>query len=213
MQRGKGRLNETRKTHERHGQDTGRDQRNGNAPECPGNVLEIQPLADAGEEHQRQRETDRRSDREGDALQKVELLLDHQNGDAQYGAVGRDERQEDTQRLVERRRELLEDDLDHLHQRRNDQNEDDGLHVDDVERHEHIGLDQPGHDGGDRHDEGHGGAHAHRSLDLRRDAEEGTDAEELRQDDVVDEDGADDDREIGNRFGGNIAREDDLFHN
>lgn len=59
-----------------------------------------------------------------------------------------------------------------------------------------ISLDQPGHHGGDCHDERYGSAHTHRGLDLRRHAQERADAEELRQYDVVDEDGADDDCEI-----------------
>ncbi len=137
------------------------------------------------------------SHRISDALQQVELLLDHQDRDAQHGAVGGDQGQEDAQRLIERRRELLEHDLDHLHEGRNHEDEDDRLHIDDVQRHEHIGLNQPRHDGRNGHHEGYGSSHAQRSLDFRRHAQKGADAEELRQHDVVDEDGADDDCKIG----------------
>ena len=47
--------------------------------------------------------------------------------DTQNTAVGRDQRQEYTQRLIQRRTHLLEHDLNHLHQRSDDQNEEDGL--------------------------------------------------------------------------------------
>lgn len=62
------------------------------------------------------------------------------------------------------------------------------------------GVDEEGphcHDGRNGHHEGYGSSHAQRSLDFRRHAQKGADAEELRQHDVVDEDGADDDCKIG----------------
>ena len=93
-------LYQSREAHEGHGEDTGRDQCDRHPLECLRHVLEFEPLADAGEEHQRQGESQRRSHRISDALQEVELLLDHQDRHAQHGAVGGDQGQEDTQCLI-----------------------------------------------------------------------------------------------------------------
>ena len=66
----------------------------------------------------------------------------------------------------------------------------------DLQRIEDISLDRPRHERRERHDEGHGRSHAHRGLDLGGYAQEGADAEELSQHDVVDEDGSDDDCKV-----------------
>ncbi len=49
-------LHQTRKAHKRHSQNSSRDQRDGNALEGLGHILEVQPLADAREKHERQSE-------------------------------------------------------------------------------------------------------------------------------------------------------------
>ena len=136
-------------------------------------------LTDASEDHEGEREADGDGDRVDDALQQRVFLLDDEDGDPEDAAVRRDEWEEDAEGLVESRRYLLQDDLDHLHEGSDDEDEGDGLHIDHVEGLEDELLQEEGTHCREREDEGHGSAHADSSVDLLRDAEEGTDTEEL----------------------------------
>ena len=57
VRRNQRKSDQTRESHKCHGQNPGRDQRNGNALERLGYVLEIEAFADTREEHQREGET------------------------------------------------------------------------------------------------------------------------------------------------------------
>ena len=187
---------DSREAHESQREQTGREHDDGHAAHALGNVDQLELFAHAGKDGQGQSEANGCGEGIDDGLQQVEVLLDDQNGYTQHGAVGGDERQEDAQGLIERRRDLLEDDFDHLHQGGNDQDEGDGLQILQSEGVEHIGLNEPRNDGGQRHDEGNGCRHAQRGVDLLGHAEERTDAEELRQDDIVDEYRANENQDI-----------------
>ena len=144
-------------------------------------------LADASEDHEGEREADSDGDRIDDALQQRVFLLDDEDGDPEDAAVRGDEREEDAEGLIECRRYLLQDDLDHLHEGGDDEDEGDGLHIDHVEGLEDELLQEEGAHRRECQDEGYGGTHTECGIYLLRDAEEGTDAEELREDDIVDE--------------------------
>jgi len=72
----------------------------------------------------------------------------------------------------------------------------DGAQVGDAERGKQIGIEQVGADGGECEDESGGKAHAEGSIDFARDAHEGAEAEELREDEVVHQNGAQHDVEV-----------------
>ena len=101
-----------------------------------------------------------------------------------------------TERAIEHRCYLLEDNLEHLHECRDDENEDYGLHEAEAEGGEHPSLKQPCDGCGEDHDECHSGSHAHCARELARHAYEGAYAEKLGKDDVVDKDCRDDDGDI-----------------
>ena len=113
--------------HEGHGQQAGGEERDGDAFHRRGDVQARELLADAGEDDEREREADGRREGEDDGLRQVVILLNNEDGDAKDGAVGRDQRQEDAEGLLERGGDFLEDDLHHLHQGGDDEDEDDGL--------------------------------------------------------------------------------------
>ena len=151
-------------------------------------------FADAGEDDQRQRKADGRGYGVDHAHQQcgfeafgVESAVAHQDGHAKDAAVGGDERQEDAESLIERGRHLFENNLNHLNQSGYHKNERYGLQIFDLERHEHVDLQQIGHDGGQRQHECDGGAHAQGRLNFFRHAQERAYSQELRQYDVVHE--------------------------
>ena len=180
-------LHHAAEAHEGHSEDTGRDEGDGNAFHRGGQLGAGELLADASEDHEGEREADSDGDRVDDALQQRVFLLDDEDGDPEDAAVCRDEREEDAESLVECRRYLLQDDLDHLHEGGDDEDEGDGLHIDHIEGLKDELLQEEGAHRRERKDEGHGSAHTDSRVYLLRDAEEGTDTEELREDDIVDE--------------------------
>ena len=105
-----------------------------------------QLLTNTCEDDQRQGKTDGDRDRIDDRLQEIVIFLNHQDSHTQYTAVRGDQRQEDTQRLIEGGRDLLEDDLHHLYQGSDDQDETDGLHEAQTKSIENILLNQEGND-------------------------------------------------------------------
>ena len=126
-------------------------------------------------------------------LDEVIAVLNVQQGHAEDGAVRRDEGQVDAQRLIQRGDGLLQEHLDELHKGGDDEDEHDGLHVHEFQRHEQELVDGPGGRRGDAHDERDGEAHAGGGVDLARAAEERAAAEELREDEVIRQHGAEDD--------------------
>lgn len=129
------------------------------------------------------------SGREGvnHALKQIIILLDNQDGYTQHGTVGSNQRQEDTERLIKCRRNLLQDNLYHLNQGCNHEDERQGLEILQSERIEYILLNTPGNDGCQGQDKSDGTTHTDGCINFLRYAQEWTDTEKLRQDDVVDE--------------------------
>ena len=189
-------LHHTAEAHEGHGKDASGDERDGNALHRGGKLGARKLLTDACKDHQGERESDSDGDGVDDTLQERVFLLDDEDGDPEDAAVRRDERQEDAEGLVERRRYLLQDDFDLLHQGGDDEDEGNGLHIDHVEGLEDELLQEEGAHRRECQDEGHGGTHTEGGIYLLRDSEEGTDAEELREDDIVDEDRRNEEEEI-----------------
>ena len=189
-------LHHAAEAHEGHGKDTGGDECDGDALHRGGELGARKLLADTCEDHEGEREADSDGDRIDDALQQGVFLLDDEDGDPEDAAVRRDEREEDAEGLVECRRYLLQDDLDHLHEGGDDEDEGDGLHIDHIEGLEDELLQEEGAHRRECQDEGHGGTHTECGIDLLRDTEEGADAEELREDDIVDEDRRNEEEEI-----------------
>lgn len=175
----------TREAHERHSQQTGCNKRDGHAAHTLRDIDKRKLLSDARKDDEREGETQRSREGIDNTCEQVVVLLDDKDSHTQDTAVGGDERKEDPQRLIERGRHLLEDDLNHLHERRDDQDESYGLQVAQRERIEQQLLYEVGHYGGEHKHESHRHAHADSSLDLLRHAQERTDAEELRQHDIV----------------------------
>lgn len=180
-----GQWHQVAETHKCHCKDAGGDQCYGHAFHAFGGAGELELLADAGEDYQCQGEADGDGGGVDDALQEVHVLLDDQDGHAEDGAVGGDKRQEDAQGLIERGGNLLEHYLDHLHEACDDEDVGDGLQVFQMQRHEDIVHDEPGHHGGQKHDEQHGAAHADGRFYIFTDTQERADAQELCQHDIV----------------------------
>ena len=147
-------------SHEGQRQQSCRYEYDRHASHALGDIDVSQLLAYSGEEDKSQREADGRGERVNNALDEREVLLYHENGHAKHGAVGGDEWQEYSERLVEGGRDLLEDYLNHLHERRYDQDERYGLEILQAERVEHAFLQQESHHGGHGQHESHGHAHA-----------------------------------------------------
>ena len=189
-------LHHAAEAHEGHGEDAGGDEGDGDTLHRGGELGARKLLADACEDHEGEREADSDGDRVDDTLQQRVFLLDDEDGDPEDATVRRDEREEDAEGLVECRGYLLQDDLDHLHEGGDDEDEGDGLHIDHVEGLEDELLQEEGAHRRECQDEGHGGTHTEGGIYLLRDTEEGTDAEELREDDIVDEDRRNEEEEI-----------------
>ncbi len=115
----------------------------------------------------------------------------YEDGDTQNTTVGGDQRQEHAKCLVKSRRNLFQDDLDHLNQRGDDQDKADGLHKAQSELIQDIFLHQESNDGCDRQHECYCCTHTGCRFHLLRYAQERTDTQELRQHYVVDEYGCD----------------------
>ena len=135
------------KAHERQGQETCGDQGNGHALNTFGNAYEAELLAQAGKDDERKGEAQSGGQGIDDAGEEVgfEALtvigaIGYEDGHTEDAAVGGDQGKEHAQRLIERGRELLEHDLDHLHQGGNHEDEDDGLQILQVEGVEHPHL-------------------------------------------------------------------------
>ena len=180
--------------HESKCQEACGDEGDGHTLDTFGDAHEAQLLAQTGKHDEREGEAEGGSQGVDDAGEEVGLealtvigAIGYEDGHTEDTAVGGDQGKEHAQRLIERGRELLEHDLDHLHQGGNHEDEDDGLQVLQVEGVEYPHLKEVGDDGGDNQHKGHGKAHTFSCLNLLRHAEEGTDAQELRQHNVVDE--------------------------
>ena len=76
---------------------------------------------------------------------ECELLGNHVDRNTQHRAVGRDQGQEDAQRLIQGRTDFLEHDLHHLHESRNHEDKGDRLQEGDIKRDEEILVDEEGH--------------------------------------------------------------------
>ena len=169
--------NESRPAESR--EQTGREQHDGHALHALRDLYQLELLTHAGEDRQSQTEADSRREGIDDGLQQIEVFLDHEDGHTEHGAVGRNQRQEDTQCLIEGGRHLLEDDLHHLHEGGNHEDEGYRLQILQPEGIEHELLYTPGNDRGERQHEGYGCRHTQRGVNLLRYAKERTDAEEL----------------------------------
>ena len=172
--------------HEGKSQEASGDESYGHTVHTFGNAYEAQLLAQSGKHDECQGEAERGGQGEDDAGEEVGLktlavvsAVGHEDSHAEDAAVGGNQRKEHAERLIERGRELLQHDFDHLHEGSDDEDEGDGLQILQAEGVEHPYLHEIGDDGGNDQHEGYGQAHALGGLYFLGYAEEGADAEEL----------------------------------
>ena len=79
----------------------------------------------------------------------------------------------------------MQNNFHHLHQSGDNQYEDDGYHKCQAVRYQQLIIDQVGGNGRNCHNEHNGKPHAQSRGNLFRDAEERTDSQELRQNNVI----------------------------
>ena len=102
--------------HESHGQQTGCNQSDGGTLQALRHIDQAQLLANARKDGQRKTKAQCRRECINHTCQQVIVFLDNQDGNTQHTAVGRNQRKEHAQRLIERGRHFLQDDFYHLHQ-------------------------------------------------------------------------------------------------
>ena len=185
----------TAETHEGHSQQTGYNEGDGHTLHSLGDIHYSQLLADRSEYGEGKTEAEGSAHGIDNAGEQVGLktlgvvsALCHEDGNTKDGAVGGDERQEDAESLIQRRRHLLQDNLHHLHEGGDDEDEGNRLKVLEVVLNQKY-LNQIGDDRGYGKHESHSCGHAKGRVHFLRHTEERADSEELREDDVVDEDG------------------------
>ncbi len=189
--------------HEGHGEEAGGDEGDGHALHAFGYVGQCQLFAETGEDYQGQTEADGGAQGKPNAGEQIGIhagtvvgAFGHENGYTQDAAVGGDQGEEYSQGLIQGGADFLQDDFHQLHQGCNDEDKGNGLQILQAEGIQHVRLQQIGHQGGQCQHEGHGCTHAHSGVHFFADKEEGADAEELAQDDVIDKDGGDEDQYV-----------------
>jgi hypothetical protein len=110
---------------------------------------------------------------------------------AQDGAVGRYEREEDSERGVKRRKKPFHRDVDELHERRDHENERESVDVAETVRREKPVVDTPRNGRSDRHHENDRARHAEGGIHLLGDAKERTAPEKAVQNEIVHKNRAD----------------------
>jgi hypothetical protein len=124
------------------------------------------------------------------------LLLHVQKGDAQHGAVGGNQGQEDAQYPVQERTGLAHDHFGELHQGRDHQDETEGRQVFQPQRPQKPGAEQVARYRCEGQYEHRGHRHADGPLELVGDSHEGAQAQESNQYKIVRQYGADQNQEI-----------------
>ena len=182
----------TAESHECHGKDTCGDESYRSALHCFGYIVAAQLLTQTCKEYKCYSEAKGGSQSEERTGEQVVVktfgefvrAVSHEDSNTEDAAVRGDKRKEHTESLIQRRRDLLEDDLNHLHERGDDEDEQDRLQEaesEGIKQH----LQQVRYDGCEHKDESHGCTHTKGSVDLLADAQERTYTEELTQYDIV----------------------------
>ena len=109
----------------------------GRAAEGCRHVRRIESLAQRREQQQCESEAGAGARAEDERLEQSVLAIDVQQRHAEHGAVGRDQRQEDAEQLVQQRARRPHHDLGELHHARDQQDEDQRAQVLEAERHQH----------------------------------------------------------------------------
>ena len=131
-----------------------------------GHVGELVLFAQAGHDHQRQRQADAGAQGVDQALDQVVAAVGREQRQAEDRAVGGDQRQEDAQRLEQRGAELLDHHLHELHRAGDDHDEADQPQVGRVGQDEAV--QEPGRQRGDDHHEDVGQAQPERGVQAAR---------------------------------------------
>ena len=180
--------------HECHSQEAGGEEGDRSTLQCFRHLCQCQLLAHTSEQNQCQRKTDSCCDSKQHTCQQTWLCAHRQlicatgyhDSYTQQTAVRCDQWQEHTQCLVQRWRDLLEDNLNHLHQCSNHQDKQDGLQEAQAPCVQEL-LQEVGHQCCQCHDKQHGSTHTQRSIDFLTYAQEWTDTQELAQYDIIHE--------------------------
>jgi hypothetical protein len=163
-----------------------------------GTLDNVQAFAHAGHQHQGQGEAGTAAEAEGQRLHEVVFTRGLEQRDAEHRAIGGDQRQVDAQRAEQRRAVFLQHHLDQLHRRGDDHDVGDQAQELEVEGRQQQ-VEAVGAERSDEHDEGSRHTHREGRVELARDAEEGAEAEEHRQHEVVGQQRIDENLEGGFR--------------
>ena len=159
----------------------------GNTLKTLGSGAVLNSGAYACEEDHRYKEAYANAERANHGLDEVTALGDVLISDTENGTVGGDKGEIYAERLVQRRDELLENDLYELNKSCDNENEYDGLKVLELTL-EKVLKDRPGCRGSAKHYEDNRNAHARRLLELLGYAKEGADTGGLSKNVVVGDD-------------------------
>ena len=175
---------ESSEAHEGQGQDAGKDQGDCGALSDVGHVGQVKFFAHTG--HDGEGEGESRTCAHGvyEALDEVVFFLGLEQGQAEDGAVGGDERQEDTQCAEQRGAELLDDHFYELYGGGDDGNVANQFEIGRTHGVEHD-VDAVSAYGTDDHDEDHGQAHADSRFFFAGNTEERADAQEHAEHEIV----------------------------
>ena len=188
------RLYYTTKAHECHSQEAGGEEGDRSTLQCLRHLSQCQLLAHTCEQYQCQCKTNSCSDSEEHTGQQAWLCAHRQfigaacyhDSHTEQTAVRRDQWQEHTQCLVQRWRDLLKDNLNHLHEGSNHQDKQDGLQEAQTPCIQEL-LQEIGYQCCQCHDKQHSSTHTKRSVDFLTYAQEWTDTQELAQYDIINE--------------------------
>ncbi|CAK0744928.1 hypothetical protein CCP4SC76_1570003 [Gammaproteobacteria bacterium] len=182
---------EAAEAHEGQRQDAGRDQRNRVTLPRDRHIGDRDPFPQGGKEYQDQRKSDRGAKTEQTRCHQAPGFMDIEQGRAQHRAVGGNQRQVNAEHLIQPRAGLANHHFGDLHHGGDQGDEDDGLQIIDAQGPQEIGIDQITGHARQGHHEGGGKAHADSGFGSPGNAHEGTQAQEIDQHEVVDQNRAD----------------------
>ena len=189
-------LVQTGEAHESERHQSGRYHGDRNAAERRGHVGTINPFANGGEKNQHQRKADGIGGAEEQRFDKIVPVGNVQQRHAQHRAIGRNQRQINTQDAVEQRTGFLDHHFRQLDNRGDGDDERDRAQIAQVEGRQEPAVDDIACTGGHRQHEGGCHAHAQRRFEFLRHAHKRAQAENPHQHNVVDENGANDEEYI-----------------
>lgn len=183
-------LDDSGKSDEGQGHQSGDDQGDARPFEALREWIVPDLLADAGQSDDGQGPAQPGADAEGQGLQEVVIPDDHEEADAQNGAVNSDQWKENSKRIIQGWEIAVDNHFNQLHESGDNYDEDDEAKVLQAKWHNHQMVDQVIQQGREGKDEGDSLPQIHSGLDFTGYGYEGTHTEEIRKDHVIREDGS-----------------------